>query len=219
MFFSALTITFFPHLRLLSTPQGRYGAYQQRCVENLSYGYTRPTDIVVHLLIDDGNRSRDHRYNLLDPDMRVAGISIGSHSVFGCMCAIALSVGYNDGPASSTTSRQPSLAVRDTGGDGDGDGLRGGYGRALFPHANLANDQTQPQPVRHHHQQPPPNNDDSPASPQTPLLTRLAASVPLTQPTAADEDPHQSSISSALEPVADGVPGALKRELGAYRNV
>ena len=164
-------------------------------MENLSYGYTRPTDIVVQLLVDDGNRSRDHRYNLLDPNLSAAGIAIAPHSVFGCMCAIALSVGFHEGPVPP-----PGLVSGDGGeaGVGGKTGVGGGYGHTLFPNANLANDETQPRLER--------DQDDTPseAAPKGTLpATQLAESVSLSYRTLA----HSSSSTADHSPPNDDAHG------------
>ncbi len=64
----------------------RYGTWQERISENIAYGNTSARQIVVFLLIDDGVKSRGHRKNLLNPDLKKVGVSFGKHPVYGTMC-------------------------------------------------------------------------------------------------------------------------------------
>lgn len=76
------------------TRVNRYGSWQSRLNESISYGPANAADVVAELLIDDGVRNRGHRHNLLDPAMRVAGVACGPHARYGAMCVIVLAAGY-----------------------------------------------------------------------------------------------------------------------------
>ena len=53
----------------------RYGEWQAKISENMTFGPATPHDVVAALLIDDGISDRGHRKNILDPDVKVVGIS------------------------------------------------------------------------------------------------------------------------------------------------
>jgi uncharacterized protein YkwD len=58
--------------------------------ENISYGRWTARDVVVHELVDDGEKDRGHRKNLLDPRFESVGVSCGYHLAYGTMCVIDL---------------------------------------------------------------------------------------------------------------------------------
>ena len=74
----------------------RYGHWKTRVSENLAFGPASPRDVVEELLIDDGVRDRGHRKAMLDPDLRVAGVSCGPHKSYRVMCDVLHAVGYDE---------------------------------------------------------------------------------------------------------------------------
>lgn len=158
--------------------------------------------------------------------MRAAGISIGSHTVFRSMCAIALAVGFDEGPPSPPSSPPSSAALTSlvTRHTGENAGSRGGYAVRIFPHANLANDRMQlhttPQldPPTNSTSKPPsyqlhpPTNHISSSPDSPPMTANLAASVsvshttpelPLALPSHEADAPGDSiSTPSAPTPLA-----------------
>jgi uncharacterized protein YkwD len=56
--------------------------------ETISYGYARPRDVVLQLIIDSGVPGRGHRQVLFDPTLQRAGAGCGPHSRYGEMCVI-----------------------------------------------------------------------------------------------------------------------------------
>lgn len=74
----------------------RYGQWGVRLTESISYGPATAHDVIADLLIDDGVPNRGHRRNLLDPDVRVAGVACGRHTRYGVMCVIDLAGGYTE---------------------------------------------------------------------------------------------------------------------------
>ena len=46
----------------------RHGVWSRGWGENISYGESNPRDIVIALIIDDGQRARKHRKNIFNPD-------------------------------------------------------------------------------------------------------------------------------------------------------
>ncbi|MDR0711123.1 MAG: CAP domain-containing protein [Prevotellaceae bacterium] len=56
--------------------------------ENISYGSSKPQDVVIQLLIDDGVPSRGHRDNIMKPEFNTAGVAIDTHPKYRYLCVI-----------------------------------------------------------------------------------------------------------------------------------
>ena len=56
--------------------------------ENLSFGKDTAKEIVVELLIDDGDLARGHRENIVNPAVGVMGCFFGPHLQHTHMCTI-----------------------------------------------------------------------------------------------------------------------------------
>lgn len=72
-----------------SSPTDRaahFGQFTGSYAENIHYGDCEPTFVVISLLIDDGVKSRGHQKNILDPNFKFTGVSIGDHKIYGQMC-------------------------------------------------------------------------------------------------------------------------------------
>jgi uncharacterized protein YkwD len=65
-----------------------------RLGENIHYGNNTGREIVISLLINDGNPSRGHRKNLMHPDFEQIGTSIGTHPEYKHMCVVVYAYGY-----------------------------------------------------------------------------------------------------------------------------
>ncbi len=74
----------------------RYGKWQVRIAENIAYGNTSARQILIFLLIDDGVKSRGHRKNMLNPDLKVVGVSFGKHPVYRTMCVMDFAGGMEN---------------------------------------------------------------------------------------------------------------------------
>lgn len=74
----------------------RYGEWDGTAAENISYGSDAPRDVVIGLLVDDGVPSRGHRHNVLNADVRVAGVGCGRHTEYRTMCVIDFAGGYRE---------------------------------------------------------------------------------------------------------------------------
>jgi uncharacterized protein YkwD len=64
------------------------GIWASLAGEDISYGYRTPRDAVRQLIIDSGVPDRGHRKTLFGPAYHAAGVSCGSHRVYGAMCVI-----------------------------------------------------------------------------------------------------------------------------------
>lgn len=74
----------------------RYGKWQVRIAENIAYGNSSARQIVIFLLIDDGVKSRAHRKNLLNTDLKLVGVSFGKHPVYRTMCVMDFAGGMEN---------------------------------------------------------------------------------------------------------------------------
>lgn len=109
--------------------------------ENIAYGSRSGRDIVIDLLVDDGVAGRGHRLNLLRPEYRQIGVSIGPHRSYGTMCVMDLAAGYTD--KAGLRIEPPAAALR--GGEGTSPArpagpLEAARGLALEHYQTLLND-------------------------------------------------------------------------------
>jgi uncharacterized protein YkwD len=74
----------------------RYGEWQSKISENMTFGPATPHDVIAALLVDDGISDRGHRKNILDPAVKVVGISCGPHKSYRVMCDIVHAGGFVD---------------------------------------------------------------------------------------------------------------------------
>lgn len=58
--------------------------------ENCDYGYKDPLAIVIHLLVDEGQASVEHRKTLLDKNLKYIGVSIQTHKKEKWTCVMDL---------------------------------------------------------------------------------------------------------------------------------
>jgi len=72
----------------------RYGTCSGGWAENISYGKSSARDVVLALIIDDGQPARKHRKNIFNPSYNYAGAAFGRHARFGVMCSVDFAVGY-----------------------------------------------------------------------------------------------------------------------------
>lgn len=54
--------------------------------ETISYGRASARDVVRQLIVDDGVKSRGHRWIIFQEEMRFVGSACGYHATFGAMC-------------------------------------------------------------------------------------------------------------------------------------
>jgi uncharacterized protein YkwD len=74
----------------------RYGNWEICTSENISYGCPDAAQIVMALLIDDDVPDRGHRRNMLDPCIRLAGVSFGTHPEYETMCVMDFAGGFRE---------------------------------------------------------------------------------------------------------------------------
>lgn len=72
----------------------RYGNFSGGWAENISYGKSSPRDVVLALIIDDGQPARKHRKNIFNSNYGYAGAAFGRHARFGTMCSMDFAGGY-----------------------------------------------------------------------------------------------------------------------------
>jgi uncharacterized protein YkwD len=72
----------------------RYGTWKKTVGENIAYGCSRPRDVVISLIIDDGIPGRGHRQNIFNPNFRAVGVAWGPHTIYGTMCVIIFAGEY-----------------------------------------------------------------------------------------------------------------------------
>lgn len=74
----------------------RYGDWKVRIAENIAYGGISARQIVIYLLVDDGQYDRGHRKNLLQPDFKMVGVSYGNHPVYKNMVVMDFAGSFID---------------------------------------------------------------------------------------------------------------------------
>jgi hypothetical protein len=66
-----------------------YNRLEQYCewdgaiAENLDFGFKNPENIIMNMIIDDGDENRYQRKNLFYPDFKYVGIAVGPHRDYG----------------------------------------------------------------------------------------------------------------------------------------
>ncbi len=63
----------------------RFGNWKTRIAENIAYGGTSARQVIIYLLIDDGQYDRGHRKNFLQPDFKMVGVAFGKHPAYNNM--------------------------------------------------------------------------------------------------------------------------------------
>ena len=72
----------------------RYGRWSGTWGENLSCGRSGAREIVMALIIDDGQTGRKHRKNIFSREFNYAGAAVGPHAEYRTICSIEFAAGY-----------------------------------------------------------------------------------------------------------------------------
>ena len=75
----------------------KYGQWHTKVSENMTFGPASGRDVIAALIIDDGITDRGHRKNLLDPEIRIVGVSCAPHKTYRLMCDIVHAGGFSEG--------------------------------------------------------------------------------------------------------------------------
>jgi len=75
----------------------RHGVWHTLWGENIAYGHDMPRDIVLALIVDDGQRARKHRKNIFNPAFTRAGAAIGPHGRYRTVCSMEFAATYIEG--------------------------------------------------------------------------------------------------------------------------
>lgn len=76
----------------------RYGKWMGKIAENIDFNSTEAEEIVMDLLIDDGNNKRGHRRNMLNPELAFCGIAAAKHSTRDICIVIDYASEFQDFP-------------------------------------------------------------------------------------------------------------------------
>jgi uncharacterized protein YkwD len=74
----------------------RHGEWKVRIAENIAYGGISARQIVIYLLIDDGEYKRGHRKNFLTPEFEKVGVAVGTHTGYNTMCVMEFAGDFID---------------------------------------------------------------------------------------------------------------------------
>jgi uncharacterized protein YkwD len=74
----------------------RYGTWQDKVAENISYGGYSTRGVVIQLIVDDGVPGRGHRVNMFNPEYRYVGVACGAHARLRDMCVMEFAAGYSE---------------------------------------------------------------------------------------------------------------------------
>lgn len=85
----------------------RYGKWLGAIGEAIVYKMDTPRNVVIGLIIDDGNPARGHRNDLFNSNYNVAGLSISAQGASGQLCVIAYVGGFSKKAAKATAQNQP----------------------------------------------------------------------------------------------------------------
>lgn len=86
----------FGHGNNPSSRISRYGSWGASWGENIAYGKNTARDIVIALIIDDGQPARKHRKNIFNPSFNFAGAAYGPHARFGSVCTTDFAGAYTE---------------------------------------------------------------------------------------------------------------------------
>ena len=71
----------------------KYCDWDGAIAENLDFGFKIPENIIMNMIIDDGDENRYQRQNLFFPDFKYVGIGVGPHRDYGI--SVVIEYAYN----------------------------------------------------------------------------------------------------------------------------
>ena len=74
----------------------KYGSYKGSFSRAIDFGGERPENVVVYLMVCDGDRSRGQRNTLLNPDVKLVGVGTGKHPSFGYFSVIITCIQFKN---------------------------------------------------------------------------------------------------------------------------
>lgn len=74
----------------------KYGEWHISIAENIGFDDSKARDIVINMIVDDGNSSRGHRNNIFSTDFKSIGVACGPHRDYKHVVVINFAVSYKD---------------------------------------------------------------------------------------------------------------------------
>ena len=71
----------------------KYCEWDGATAENLDFGFKKPENILINMIVDDGVKERFQRLNLFNPEFKMVGVAVGPHKDYG----ICVAIGYCKG--------------------------------------------------------------------------------------------------------------------------
>ena len=68
----------------------KYGTYSGNISRALDFGGETPENVLVNLIVSDGDPTRDQRETLLSKNLKKVGVGFGNHDEFGYVIVIVL---------------------------------------------------------------------------------------------------------------------------------
>ena len=78
----------------LGSRLNRYGKPEGQIAENLTFGAFEANEIIMNLLVDDGNPNRSHRMNIFSPNFRFIGVAAFKHAGMKVCVVINYTMAY-----------------------------------------------------------------------------------------------------------------------------
>jgi uncharacterized protein YkwD len=88
----------------------RYGTWKSTVGEAILYRVSTAREMVLELIVDDGNPGRPHRKNVFEPSFQVAGVSISPESARGTFCVIDYAGGFAEKGEMKAAATAPAVA-------------------------------------------------------------------------------------------------------------
>lgn len=66
----------------------KYGRFEGSFSRAMDFGGERPENVIVYLVVCDGDKSRGQRNALLNPDLKLVGVGTGKHANYGYFSVI-----------------------------------------------------------------------------------------------------------------------------------